>query len=361
MSQTVIATNNALTSKLWARKLDVEVVKQTWFDKFVGPTADSLIMERDETSKSAGDQVTYGLRMQGTAVGVVGDGTLEGNEENLVLYSDALVINQLRNAFHGSSRISQQRVMFDLREECLGGLTDWWSNKKDLCFMNQICCNTAESNYVLTGGTQNTGLQAPITVDSGHYLSANTSSSGDENLGNTNLLTLSMIDRAVEKARTISPAIRPVMVNGKRMYVLFIHDYQLTDLRTNTNTGQWLDIQKAAMTGGEIDDNPIFDGSAGVYNNTIIHVDNRITTGVNSSTASTAVANTRRAVLCGAQAAVVAYGRNSDGQKYTWVEELFDYQDKLGVSAGLTFGLKATQYNSKAYGLIVCSTYAAAH
>jgi len=32
-------------------------------------------------------------------------------------------------------------------------------------------------------------------------------------------------------------------------------------MRTNTSTGQWLDIQKSAMQGGEINDNPIFDGA----------------------------------------------------------------------------------------------------
>jgi hypothetical protein len=88
--------------------------------------------------------------------------------------------------------------------------------------------------------------------------------------------------------------------------VTFLHPYQVTDLRTNTATGQWLDIQKAAMTGGEVEDNPIFDGSLGVYNGAILHEDVRVSQGVNGAAAITTV---RRAVMAGAQSAALAFGR----------------------------------------------------
>ena len=55
--------------------------------------------------------------------------------------------------------------------------------------------------------------------------------------------------------------IRPLKINGSDYYVAFLNDYQVTDLRINTSTGQWLDINKAAMTGGKIDDNPILSGA----------------------------------------------------------------------------------------------------
>jgi hypothetical protein len=45
----------------------------------------------------------------------------------------------------------------------------------------------------------------------------------------------------------------------------------------------------------------------------------------------------------------------------SWVEELFDYENQLGVSAGLIFGMKKTQFNSEDFGTIVVPTYAAAH
>lgn len=93
-------------------------------------------------------------------------------------------------------------------------------------------------------------------------------------------------------------------------------------MRTNTSTGQWLDIQKAAMTGGEVSDNPIFNGSLGVYNSVILHSDSRIPVGV--AAAGTAVTGVRRSFMAGAQAAVVGFGQDNGPQKMTWDEKTFD-------------------------------------
>lgn len=375
MAVTSYGTNDPLAVKLWAKTLNVEVLKATWSSKFMGESSDSIIQVRDDTTKSAGDKITYGLRMQLSGLGVIGDGTLEGNEESLTTYSDSIVINQLRHAVRSAGRMSQQRVPFSIRQEALSGLRDWWTNRLDLGFMNQICCNTAEANYVATGGTQNTGLQAPtsLTSTSGgadvHYLSTN-ATNGDENITSANTMTLTIADKMVERAtgslglgtsNTGFAPVRPVKVNGSEWYVWFLHPYQITDIRTNTSTGQWLDIQKAAMTGGEVSENPIFTGALGAYNNVILHKDQRVTTGVSSTTSTTAVTTVRRSVFAGAQAATLAYGRESGKEKYTWVEELFDYENQLGVSAGLIWGLKATTFNSSVFGLFIGSSYAAQH
>jgi N4-gp56 family major capsid protein len=202
-----------------------------------------------------------------------------------------------------------------------------------------------------------TGLNATIAPDANHIDLAGVNSEGS--IQSTSTYTLSYIDKALERARTLTPAIRPVMIQGKKFYIQFIHDYQVTDMRTNTNTGQWLDIQKAAMTGGEVDDNPIFDGSLGVYNGAIIHADVRVTNGVSSTT--TALANVRRAVFCGAQAVMLAFGRDNGPERFTWVEELFDYENELGVSAGMIFGMKKAVFNSADYATVLTPTYAVQH
>lgn len=360
MAVTSFGTNDPLATKRWSNALAVEVLKQTWAYRFMGEESSNIIQVKDELSKAAGDKVTYGLRMQLTGNGIVGDGALAGNEVPLTTYADAVIINQLRQAVRSAGRMSQQRIAFDMRTEALSGLRDWWSNQIDLSFFNQICGNTAEANYVANGGTQNTGLQAPITVDSGHYKNV-AGGTTDQSLVSTNTFSLTVLDRAREAARTLSPAIRPVKVDGKDYYVAFLHPYQVTDMRTNTATGQWFDIEKAAMTGGEITDNPIFDGALGMYNGIILHEDFRVTTGVDGTTASTAVANVRRSVLCGAQAMMMAYGRNNGPQKYTWVEELFDYENQTGFSAGLIYGMKKTVFNSKDFAEVIMSSYAVAH
>lgn len=377
MAVTSYGTNDPLAVKLWSKSLAMEVLKATQASKFMGTTEDSLIQVKDELTKSAGDKITYGLQMQLAGLGVIGDGTLEGNEESLTTYSDSIVINQLRHAVRSAGRMSQQRVPFNIRQQALTGLRDWWKNRLDLGFMNQIGCNTAEAAYVAnSGNTQNTGLQAPFsmashtTTASVHYLSMNTVTNGDDAISSANTMTLTMADRCVERAtgslglgtsNSGFAPLRPVKEGGSEWYIWFLHPYQITDIRTNTATGQFLDLNKAAMTGGEIDDNPIFTGSLGAYNNVLLFKDQRTPTGVDSVTASTAITTVRRSIFCGAQACITAFGRESGKEKYTWVEELFDYENQLGVAAGLIFGTKSTQFNSDVFGLFVASSYAAQH
>ena len=140
---------------------------------------------------------------------------------------------------------------------------------------------------------------------------------------------------------------------------MFLHDYQVTDLRITTSSGQWLDIQKAAMAGATSSKSPIFTGALGEYNGVVLHKANRVTTGVNGASGAQ-ITTVRRAVLCGAQAAVFAYGGDG-GQEMTWVEEEFDYENQLGVASAMISGLKKTVFNSADFGTVVVSTYAAAH
>jgi len=357
MAVTSYGTNDPMAVKLWSKRLSVEVLKTCWASKFMGPSTSNIIQIKDELSKSAGDKITYGLRMQLTGNGVLGDGTLEGQEESLTVYSDAVIIDQLRHAVRSAGRMSQQRVPFTVRDEALSGLRDWWTDRIDTGWLNQICGNTAVTDVRFSGN------QATINCDTNHevFVTDSGNAGTDQSISTADTFVLSVLDKAVERARTLTPAIRPITISGKPMYAAFLHPYQVTDLRTNTSTGQWLDIQKAAMTGGEVDDNPIFEGSLGVYNGVILHSDNRITLGVNSATPTSSVANTRRAVFCGSQAAMMAFGRDNGPERFTWVEELFDYENELGVSAGLIFGLKKAVYNSTDYATIVMATYAAQH
>lgn len=344
MAATTFAVGDSLTVNLWAKDLEAEALKKTYFGKFIGSSADSLIHRKTETQKSAGDKITFGLRTLATGDGVQGDGVLEGNEESLTTYSDSIYINQLRHAHRTGGKMSEQRVLFNMRTECRDSLADWWAGRLDTCFANQIC---GMSNIVDTRLTGNNATIAPSQFVYGG------DATSESNVDSADTFSLTVIDKAVEKARTMSPMIRPVRVSGEEMYVAFLHDYQVTSLRTSTSSGQWLDIQKAAMQGGDVSDNAIFTGALGMYNGVVLHRWNRIPT---SSTGT----NVKRAVLCGAQAMALAYGQENGPNKFNWVEKEFDYGNQLGVSAGCIFGMKKIRFNSVDYGTVVMSTYAAA-
>lgn len=354
MATTSFPTNHPLAVKLWAKKLFVEALKATWFDKFMGTGQDSLIQVKSELNKSAGDKITYGLRMQLSGTGISGDSTLEGNEEALTTYSDSVLVDQLRHAVRSAGKMSEQRVPFSVREEARQGLQDWWSDRIDTAIMNHLAGNTAQSD------TRYTGNNATAAADSSHRVWPSHQATGNESISTTDTLALTMIDAAVERAKLASPLIRPVKVGGNEYYVCFIHPINTYQLRTNTNTGQWLDIQKAALSSGQnFNDNPIFTGALGVYNNVILHESTRVPLLSNSS--NVAVANSRQVILCGAQALTFAYGMGYGAGEMSWVEEVFDYGNQLGVSAGMIWGVKKNRFNSADFGTMAISTYAAAH
>ena len=351
MATTAYTVNSSETVKLWRKKLAREALKATWFGKFIGDSSDDLVQVFDETKKSAGDRITVILRMQLTGDGVLGDGTLEGNEEALTTYTDNLFIDQLRHAVRSAGKASDQRTSFSVREEAMMGLKDWWAGRLDTAFFNQICGNTAQTD------TRYTGNNATIAPDSAHVYRPN-SRANDQSLTTGDEMTLPLIDVLVGMAKLMTPVIRPLKVNGEDKYVMFLHTNQVTQLRTNTSTGQWLDIQKAAITGDGSKGNPIMTGALGEYNGVVLHESTRVTLGVNSSTGA-AVSNTRRAVLCGAQAATVAFGQGQSFEEFDWNEELFDYGNQLGVESGCIFGIKKLRFNSADFGTIVLGTYTA--
>lgn len=351
MAATSYGVNHPLAVKVWAKKLFVEALKATYASKFMGKGSDALCQIRSELNKGSGDRITVGLRMQLTGQGVSGDGTQEGNEEALSTYSENIFIDQLRHAVRSGGKMSEQRVPFSVREEARSGLQDWWADRIDTWFFNQLAGNTAQAD------TKYTGMQA-ATAPSSKVYPASVDGANELSISTTDKFNLTYIDYAKELAETRSIPIRPLMVGGVKKYVLFLHPYQVTDLRTSTSSGQWLDIQKSAMESGRASDNPIFTGALGEYNGVVLHSSTRVPSGI--ANAGTAVANTRRAIFCGAQAALMAYGENGDGEM-SWVEELFDYKNQLGVAAGMIGGLKKAVFNSVDHGVIVIPTYAAAH
>lgn len=350
MATTSYGVNDAEAVKLWSRKLFRESLNNTTMAADIGAGSGSIIQKLDDTSKGAGDRIRTILRMQLAGEGVQGDNTQEGSEEALITYTDDIVIDQLRHAVRSKGRMSEQRIPFGIRNEARIGLQDWWADRFDSAIINQLVGNTAQTD------TRYTGNQAVTAMDSNHEFRPN-SKTTDATLSAADTMSITLIDSLVEKAETLDVPIRPVMVGGQPHYCLYLHPSQVTSLRTSTNTGQWLDIQKAAMQGGRIADNPIFTGALGVYNGVVLKKNVRMPLGVNGTAT---VANTRRAAFCGAQSVAIAFGRDNSENQMTWVEELFDFQNQLGVSAGSVFGAKRTIYNGESFGTIALSTYATA-
>lgn len=394
MAQTIFDSNNnaALIQQLWAKKLLAASLPQAVVGKFTGTTSSSMIQMRDELTKSAGDTVTYGLRYQLSGLGVSGDGTLKGNEEAMSFASQSLIIDQLRHAVEWKGSMSAQRVAWDYREEAKSGLADWWKARWDVSAIAQLAGLQTPSTGLPSNATnpdvRYTGMQAAIAPDTNHWISGTatastilypaTQSTEALDMVATNTFNLAYIDLAVVTARTLTPPIRPVNINGRDLYLCFIHPQQAYDLKTKVSTSavNWTGIQTASLQGGKLDNHPFWTGALGIYNQTLIFEDARIpycpksnatlfnitNNAINLGYTTNVTLGKARAIFCGAQALMFGLGRaHPSAETFKWVEELDDYNNQYGISASLIYGMKKTRFtppggSAADFGTIVIST-----
>lgn len=361
MAVTKFGINSPFAIKTWSKQLATEISKATPIAPLIGINSNSLIQLKEETAKNAGDKVTFGLRRQLIGEGVSEGVLLEGNEEVLATYSDSLILNELAHAVRvqNEGTIDAQRVAFNLREEANAGLADWYADRLSMAAFTHLCGYTANElsfdGRIIKISSVYTGFNVPTAPSKNRIILAGEKATEDD-LTAEDKFNLSLIDKAVERAKLAAPKIRPVRVGGDNVYVMYLHPTQVTALRTNTAAGQWLDIQKAAYSGSR-SSNPIFDGSLGMYNGVVLREAAHIMPGMSAKGAP--INTVRRAVLLGAQAGVIAFGKARSVERYKIVEELFDYQRELGVAAKTIFGFKKTVFGKEDFGTLVVSTYAA--
>ncbi|WP_336288153.1 N4-gp56 family major capsid protein [Bartonella sp. CB60] len=367
-----IGLNEQQTVCAWSKLLNQEISKAISISSLIGTDSNSIIQLKDEISKASGDAVSFNLRTQLFGYGVSEGELLAGSEDNLNFLTDRVVVNELAHAVRvqNTGTIDQQRVIYDLRTEAKNALVDWYADRLSMMFFIQVCGYTANSIHFegqeLSVLPVNYGFNQPMSPSDKRVVRPN-EKTADEELDENDGFTLKLIDIAVERAKLANPKIRPVRVDGKNVYVLYLHPTQVTQLRANTEAGQWLDITKSIYNGNHVK-NPILDGSLGMYNGVILREAEHVTHGVTTmSGAHMPLQYVRRAVLLGAQSAVIAFGKNHGATRYKLVEELFDYEREFGVAAKTIIGMKKTRFSYSLdqsdesvqdFGTIVIPTYA---
>lgn len=358
MADTDFQVNSPLAVKRWSDELMKEALKKCYFMRWMGTSSNSLIQIKTELNKGPGDRVTFGIRQQLSGAGIAGDGTLEGNEEALITYTQNLIIDQLRHATRSNGEMSEQRVTFNLREENRDALADWWADRWDYWIINQATGLSTQADV------RYTGMQAATAPDADHMVLGNigpTVASGivataEASLSATSTARfhLGLIDRARERAALAVNTFRPVMVDGEERFVAILHPYQVTSLRQSTASTQWSDIQLAALAARDNSDNPLYSGAIGMYNKTVLFDSTRIPAVVGATGGTN---NVYRALFLGAQAVCVGFGRKSGKGTMSWNEKTFDYDNKLGVKAGCIAGAVKTRFNGSDFAAITMSTY----
>jgi len=357
MAYTTFGVNDDNAVRKWSAELAIAERDSLDIAPLMGEDDDAIIHVKKELENGSGSEVTFSLRARPKGDGFTEGETAEGNAESLSFFSDKLMINDLGMVVGASSKhtVDQQRILFDLRDECKKSLAEWWADVKSKSFLNQVCGYTPETIIKKTGMNAVTAPAAKAGFTRQLWAGAATN---DQSLSNSDTFTVGLIDRAVEAARTGSPSVRQVMVGGNMKYVAYLHEGQITQMKTSVAEGEWKNINSFAYSGVNVKENPIYNGSLGEYAGVILRRSQDVTHGVNSSTGAS-VTTARRAVLLGAQAAAMAFGMKTYGgdRKYRWSEMLKDHDRKLEVGSWSIFGLKKVVYDSTDYGTVVISTY----
>ena len=370
-------SNSALRPKLWQKALVKNVKDNLYFSKFMGAGEENIIQIKDDLKKERGDTITLPITYKLSSDGVVGDAELEGNEEAITAYSDSISIDQVRNGVRTTGEFDEQTNVYDMRNDNKNKLSMWAQEFLERQFfmklggVNNLTLTDVAGNVV--GGRAawaNAPEQVP-TADTGlgygdRYLCADYAD-GADSLDATDLLTPELISlakiKAGQKQSDGAPKMRPLMINGKSHYVMFIHPWQANDLKNNATYAQ---AQRDAQARGN--DNPIFTGALGMWDNVIIHEHEYVPYldvseagyNFNSADAGTifggGTVDCFRALLCGAQAGVFA----NTSKSFMMREKDFDYGNKVGYSTGIIGGVDKVTFNEKDYGVLALDTAATA-
>lgn len=363
-----MGVNDAKAVKKWAGLLAYDTSQKSYFNqRFMkrGAEAEVPIQILTDLESDAGEQISYDLLAELKMAPVEGEDILEGKEEGQRFYTDQIYIDQARCGVNTGGRMTRKRTLHDLREKAKRQQSSWWARLMDeLLFIYLSGARGVNANFLLPQnytGRANNGL---VTPDAAHTLYGGDATQFN-NLDSADRFDLRLIDRAKTKAdsqgggATDIPVLQPCKIDGNETFVCVMHTFQEDDLRSNTQTGQWLDIQKAAA-GAEGRNNPLFKGSLGMYRGVILHSHRNV---IRFNNAGAGTVEAARALFMGSQAAVVAFGSPGTNLRFDWHEETRDNGDKVVISTSSIFGIKKVTFTTPAgpqdFGVFSLDTAAA--
>jgi N4-gp56 family major capsid protein len=340
--KTQFLTNDELTRKKWARDLFKVLLTAVEFNELIGRDNNSIVMEKLDLGKGEGDQMTFGIRLPLTGEGIVGDATVEGNEEKLRFRNFKATIEELNHAVDTGGKMEQQRVPYDLMKEGKEGLQEWWGEKLSAYMFAVLCGN---SGYTIAGQTFADAAEEP---NSDRLITVN--DAGEGSLTAADVIDLPFLDRMKQLAEIPTAAlnykVRPLLIGGKKYFRVIMHTYAFDQMRTNMNAGQWGDLQRSAAKLG-------VPQTEFEYNGLLVSKSERC---------YAPNANEYRTVLLGSQAAVMGWGGAGDSKStvMTFVPYTRDAERYVMIRGGGILGIKKVRFDSVDYGIVTGTSYATA-
>ena len=360
----------ALTSEqltIWSRDFWRVARNMSFINQFAGSGSNAMVQTISELTQSEkGARAVLTLLADMTGDGIVGDNTLEGNEEALRAFDIVVGLDQLRFANRLSGRLADQKSVVNFREHSRDALAYAMADRMDqLAFLTlsgigyNLKNNGALRPQMNSGQNLNdlvfgSDVTAPTSNRHRRFDATNGIVAGD-------VTATAAVDKLSYggivdlKAYAKDQYIRGLRGAGNdETYHLFVTPQVMADLKLDSDF--LANVRQAGVRGPG---SSLFSGSSslmvdGIMVHEFRHVFN--TTGATSGTSSNAGSagykwgadadvNGSSCLFCGAQALAMA-----DIGAPEIVEDTFDYGNQNGISIGKIFGLKKPKYHSDVTG-----------
>lgn len=373
MAYTQFASSDQQTVKLWSNRIYRDFVTDTGM---LSAMIDAgVVSKQEKTQNEAGDTVTVSFLQKQEGYGLIGDQPATGQENALTYFTQQVSINQLRYpiVIPNTMTISQQRVVYDLPEDTYKVSMDWLSERAIISALYQMA--GFNPNSFTWGGLTYTGQQQQIlqgmntvsapSTNRVYYpngLASDTAVAADT----TATFKLSDIDQLEYMAETIQPYLRPISETSGIKYHLYVHNSIWTQMVEDTSAPiQYRDIFNGWIRDGRTTGTMArsFD-----YSQTRVFRSDKLPNGIDGS--GNTLANVRRSVFAGRDAAVLCLGRGyNDGNEivpgFIIREDVIDIAQWRRIAINAIWGIKKTifGYNSGGsttqvdHGTIVVSNY----
>lgn len=355
MANTNFALLTSEQKTVWSMDFWRQARNMSFINKFLGKGPNSMIQhitELTKTEKGARAVITLLADLEGD--GIVGDRTLEGNEEAMKSFDQVIRIDQMRNATRHEGKMADQKSVVNFRGNARDKLAYWLADRMDqLAFLTMagISYNKQTSGATRVGSDlKNLEFAADVVAPSSKRVARWDGTAKNLVIGGASSAVaaadIPMWEMFVQaKAYAKENFIRGTGGdNGEELYHAFLTPQAMSRLKLDATYLQ--NLRHAQSKGAN---EKLFSGGAvnidGIVLHEFRHVPNtRLATSGNKFGAGGLVDGCQ-ILFCGAQALGMA-----DLGAPDWTEKEFDYDNQPGISVAKILGFLKPQFPTQYSG-----------
>ena len=324
MASYLPATSDGVTKKAYEESILREAVKSSFVYKFMSKKGDMPILVNEKFEKGKGDAVTISMIKRLDGDPITSTGTVEGNEQSIVPYTDTITLEEYNYAVRFNNKLGLQRPA-------------WMPNTVSKEMLMRQVSEHIDKQCITE--LQNTNTKY---FYGGDATSVATLETGDKV---TPQLLSKIATWCVTGGNRTQPPIEPCVINNRKCFIFLTYPDALYDFLYDSTWNQYLREASARS----YQENPLFKHVDFVFNAGPADVIFLTSEFINIYTNGGAGSDVPyvSSVFMGKQALGWAWG-----QRGSLTEELFDYGREKGINYNMIHGVTKLQFNSADWGCV---------